>query len=50
MEYRGSQDSTDGIGNAVEYFQGVPGHDGTIDIKGTHVARLLDKAATPKRR
>jgi hypothetical protein len=43
IEYRGTQDSTDGIGNATEYFKGAPGHDGTIDLKKTHVARLLNR-------
>ena len=46
IEYRGTQGSTDGIGNATEYFKGARGHDGTIDIKETHVARLLNRPAT----
>jgi hypothetical protein len=50
MEYRGTQGSTDGIGNAIEYFKGTPGHEGTIDVQGTHVARLLEKVPTPPRR
>lgn len=50
MEYRGSQGSTEGIGNAIEYFKAAPGHEGTIDIKATHIARLLEKPATPERR
>jgi hypothetical protein len=50
MEYRGTQGSTDGIGNAIEYFKAVPGHDGTIDVEGTHVARLLAKAVASERR
>jgi hypothetical protein len=41
FEYRGTQDSTDGIGNAIEYFKGVPGREGTIDRAKTHAARLL---------
>ena len=40
IEYRGTQGSTDGIGNAIEYFKGTPGHEGTIDLERTHVARL----------
>jgi hypothetical protein len=40
MEYRGTQGSTAGIGNAIEYLKGVRGHEGTIDLRKTHVARL----------
>ncbi len=52
MEYRGTQGSTGGIGNAIEYLKGVRGHEGTIDLRKTHVARLTEtgrtKVASPK--
>jgi hypothetical protein len=48
IEYRGTQGSTDGIGNATEYFKGAPGHDGTIDLEKTHAARLLGRAAVTR--
>jgi hypothetical protein len=40
VKYRSSQTSTNGIGDRVEYFAGVPGKKGLIDPKRMHFCRL----------
>jgi hypothetical protein len=41
LEYRGTQGSTDGIGNRIEYLPGAPGHDGgDFIVERTYVGRL----------
>jgi hypothetical protein len=40
VRYRSTQMSTDGIGDRVEYFAGVPGHDGKVDRQRLYFARL----------
>jgi hypothetical protein len=40
IKYRSSQQSTDGVGDRVEYFADAPGHDGKVDRRRTYVARL----------
>jgi hypothetical protein len=40
IKYRSSQKATDGIGDRVEYFADVAGHEGKIDRSRTYVARL----------
>jgi hypothetical protein len=42
LRYRSSQKATDGIGERVEYFADVAGHDGKVDRARTYVARLDD--------
>lgn len=40
IEYRGTQSSTNGIGNHIEYFDNAPGHSGGIQPARTYAARL----------
>jgi hypothetical protein len=40
IKYRSSQGSTNGIGDRVEYFAGVPGKDGKVDAKRMYFGRL----------
>lgn len=40
LQYRSSQGSTDGIGNATEYFQGSAAGRGDVDPERIYVARL----------
>jgi hypothetical protein len=42
VKYRSSQTSTDGIGDRVEYFAGVPGKNGRVDPKRMYFCRLHD--------
>lgn len=40
LKYRSSQNSTDGIGNAIEYFRGSSAGRGTVDPERIYFARL----------
>lgn len=40
VKYRSSQKSTDGIGDRVEYFTGVPGKKGLVDPQRLYFGRL----------
>ena len=40
IEYRGTQSSTNGIGNHIEYIDGTPGHSGGFQAARTYAARL----------
>jgi len=40
FKYRSSQGSTKGIGDRVEYFAGVKGKDGLVDVKRMYFGRL----------
>ena len=41
LEYRGTQGSTNGIGNRIEYLPGTPDHKhGDFDVKRTYAGRL----------
>jgi hypothetical protein len=44
FKYRSSQGSTDGIGDRVEYFEGVDGKDGEVDSKRMYFCRLNEAA------
>lgn len=46
LKYRSTQTSTDGIGDRIEHFAGVPGEDGKVDAKRMYFCRLND----PKKR
>ncbi len=43
VKYRSSQTSTNGIGDRVEYFTGVPGKKGSVDPKRLYFGRLNDR-------
>lgn len=43
VKYRSTQTSTDGIGDRIEYFAGVPGHGGKVDPERIYFARLNTK-------
>lgn len=40
VKYRSTQMSTDGIGDRIEFFAGVPGKDGKVDPKRMYFCRL----------
>jgi hypothetical protein len=43
LKYRSTQTSTDGIGDRVEYFAGVPGKDGKVDPNRIYFCRLNER-------
>jgi hypothetical protein len=43
VKYRSSQKATNGIGDRVEYFAGVPNKNGLVDRKRMHFCRLNDR-------
>ena len=43
VKYRSSQTSTNGIGDRLEYFTGVPGKNGLVDPKRMHFCRLHER-------
>jgi hypothetical protein len=43
LKYRSSQTSTDGIGDRVEYFAGVPKKDGKVDAERIYFCRLNER-------
>ncbi len=45
FRYRSSQGSTDGIGEATEYFADAAGHDGRVIRQQTYACRLFNNAA-----
>jgi hypothetical protein len=55
VKYRGSQTSTNGIGDRVEYFAGIAGKKGSVDPQRLYFGRLNERdknsreRATPKR-
>jgi hypothetical protein len=52
IKYRSTQTSTDGIGDRVEYFAGVPGKNGKVDPERIYFCRLHDResGSDPPRR
>ena len=43
VKYRSSQTSTNGIGDRIEYFTGIPGKKGSVDPRRLYFGRLNDK-------